>query len=743
MIFGFLTGLLGLLIILTPFGLNLEENLGLDLLFKLRGVRQAPPEVIVVSIDKLSSDKLNLPNDPVKWPRSLHAQLIENLTNEGASVIAFDLFFNEARSAEDDNLFANVMNKTGNVVLSEYLVKNVPFDESGNVIKNLHIVKRVPPIPSLAKSAAAVACFPLPKVPFNVRQYWTFKRVAGDIPTLPVVMLQSFSLEVYDELIRLLEKYIPNQIDNIPQDKELIINSKSIKNVVIALRHIFEREPSISKRMLEDLQDSKTPFTDPRKKQLLKSLIMMYQSPNSQYLNLYGPPRTIATIPYYQALQLRENTSVNQRQLNFNQKAVFVGLSENIQSGKKTDGYNTVYSQSSGVDISGVEIAATAFANLLEDMPVQQVSINAQLFTIFLFGLIMGIFCRPLPVIISALNAIGISLLYLIAVFYQFKTSGIWYPLMVPLLFQMPFAFCGGLLCKYIESNKERKNIKKAFQYYLPGDMVDQISKSVKDIKTSSQTVYGTCLSTDAEDYTSLSESLDPDQVKSVLNKYYECIFEPVKQRNGIVSNIIGDSMLAIWVTAYPDEDSKKQACHAALDIVQAVHRFNQSNTLQLPTRIGLHSGNILLGNIGAIDHYEYRPVGDIINTVTRIDGLNKYLNTQIVLTGDILNQLNGFLTRDLGKFLLAGKSKPIAVHELICRTEESNQLKKSLCLSFSDALNAFKGQSWAEAIERFEELIRIFGDDGPSLFYLKLCQQYREKHAEKSWDGVVCMGKK
>jgi len=105
-ILGLVVGFLGLLISPFQFAMNLEEDTGLGLLFKLRGPRKPPADVVVVSIDKQSSDKLDLNNNPDKWPRSLHARLTENLTKEGASVVAFDVHFIEPKNAEDDALFA-------------------------------------------------------------------------------------------------------------------------------------------------------------------------------------------------------------------------------------------------------------------------------------------------------------------------------------------------------------------------------------------------------------------------------------------------------------------------------------------------------------------------------------------------------------------------------------------------------------------------------------------------------------
>jgi adenylate cyclase len=107
------------------------------------------------------------------------------------------------------------------------------------------------------------------------------------------------------------------------------------------------------------------------------------------------------------------------------------------------------------------------------------------------------------------------------------------------------------------------------------------------------------------------------------------------------------------------------------------------------------------------------------------------------------LNQVNGFLTREVGKFVLTGKSNPLVLHELIDSMTESTHHHRNLCTSFSEALDAFKRRSWEEAIKKFKDLIKRFGQDGPSAFYIKLCEQYREKPPEKKWNEIVCIGTK
>ena len=202
--------------------------------------------------------------------------------------------------------------------------------------------------------------------------------------------------------------------------------------------------------------------------------------------------------------------------------------------------------------------------------------------------------------------------------------------------------------------------------------------------------------------------------------------------------------MLAVWATAYPDADFRRRACIAALEIHTKIKRFNQSyETLQLPTRIGLHAGQMILGSIGAGDHYEYRPIGDIVNTASRMEGLNKYLGTDILVSGEVLHQLDIFVIRELGQFILAGKSKPIKVYELLCHKEALDRQIKDLCKTFSEALCAYRKRSWMDAIERFHDSMKINEQDGPSRFYLNLCKKYKETPPDESWDGLVRLDEK
>lgn len=741
---GFLIGLVGLVVSPFHFALSIEENVGLGLLFHLRGVRQAPSDVVVVSIDKVSSEYLNLPDNPDKWPRSLHARLTETLAREGAEVIAFDVHFIEPRDTEDDHLFAEAIRKARNVVLTEALkAKEIPLSEQGGSYPEVHsIVQTVKPIALLSDSAVATAPFPLPRIPFKVSQYWTFQTGAGDSPTLPIVAFQLFTFQVYEEFIHLLETVSPDQAGKLPRDTHATIETKDVERLIRDLREIFESEPLIAERMLEELERSESLSSDVKRYRLLKSLIKMYGGANSRYINFYGPPGTITTLPYHQALELRERAD-GDKPIDLKGKAVFVGLSEVLLAERK-DSFYTVFSQANGVFISGVEIAATAFANLMEDTPAKPISLPSYILIILLWGVLVGAFCRTSPVVVAALGVVGLSILYLVVAVYQFKTNESWSPLVIPLFFQAPLAFFSAVLWNYFETNKERQNMRTAFGYYLPNEVVDQLARNIADIKRSGQLVYGTVLFTDAAKYTTLSETLGPQKLSDFMAKYFEVLFEPVKQHGGLVVDMKGDSILAIWKAPQPQAALRKQACLAALDMAKSLHRFNRSfETLELPTRIGLHYGELVLGNVGAVNHYEYRPTGDVVNTGSRVEGLNKYLGTQILATEEVINQLEGLLTRELGKFRLKGKAKLIVAHELLCGWDESDEKQRRACAIFAEAMGAFRRQSWNEAIEKYHQCIEDFEEDGPSLFYVKLCEQYKENPPPEPWDGVVHLDKK
>ncbi len=185
----------GVVLAATSPGWALEENFGLSWLFKIRGPIEAPSEVIVVGIDRESSRDLGLDSDTSKWPRSTHAHLIDNLVRHGASVIVLDLSFTVSRSFDEDETLAAAIARAKRVVLLEHIRR-----ETVPILMD----RLVSPIPKFSDAAMGLGPFPLEKVDGYVNQFWAFKDVGGEVPTLPVVALQIHALEVFADFVALL-----------------------------------------------------------------------------------------------------------------------------------------------------------------------------------------------------------------------------------------------------------------------------------------------------------------------------------------------------------------------------------------------------------------------------------------------------------------------------------------------------------------------------------------------------------
>ena len=741
-----ITGIAGLMFSFSPAGFGIEETLGLDLLFKLRGKRRVPPNVAIVGMDERSCADLDLPIQFSKWPRSLHSRLISYLTAQDASVIVFDINFAGAVSKAVDEEFAQMIQKAGNVVLYEHLQKkHSPLpDGNGTINGILNIEERIPPLEILAQSAAVLAPFPLPKVPVKVSQCWAFKIGAGDVPTLPVAAFQLFALDSYPELIRTINRYHPDLATRLPGTKREIIRDKATRELIATLRNEFLKNPVIPNRMLAYLQGARpSSGTIESEQNLVASLIHMYGLSDSFYLNFYGPPGTIPTFSYAQVLRQAAQRETGQNSISFKNKVVFVGHSDLFVPNKQ-DGFHTVFSQSSGIDISGVEMAATAFANFAENMPIRIVSPALRAAIIVACGVILAGVCHFLGSGFAILSILGMGIIYSAFILFRFTSFGHWYPLITPLFFQPVLAILVTTAWKYAHIRKDRRDIRRALGYYLPDTLADQLVKNISKNKETRQIVHGTCLFTDAGQYTTMSEAMDPQTLHSFMNQYYKILFEQVKKHKGIVINVVGDAMLAIWAKDYSDDRFKYAACAAALDISRASFEFTDyKENIRFPTRIGLHHGDIMMGDVGAGDHYEFRPTGDIVNTASRLEGLNKYLGTNILVSAQVMDQVTGFLTRDVGRFYLVGKSKAVNVHELVSRQENATDTQKRICKFFSAALQAYQNQSWEEAKNFFNQTIRVTGQDGPSSFYLEQIEKRRRLPADELHEVGIRMAQK
>lgn len=719
---GLIIGLLAALFSITPLGLSIEEDLGLTWLFHSRGELAPPPQVAVISIDKASTDDLNLPRLPRKWSRKIHGELLDQLRSMGVKVVAFDFKFIEARDDEGDRIFADAIGRFGNVVLFEQIqreVINLSSQDGGQSV--IFKEKRQPPLEILKQKAAATAPFPLPKIPVKVSQFWAFKTSVGEVPTMPVVSLHTALWKwtpALDRAIAQIKRDWPQQA--------LPINRENLYKKSEAYRRLLVNKLSLVDPIITNLAAEGISQADLKQ---IEVLLRVYAGPNSYYLNLYGPPRSIDTFQYAQILA--KDPAIQQK---LKGRWVFVGFAEQLQP-EQTDYFHTVFSRSDGVDISGVEITATALANLLNRNSIQPLSAGAQIFVIMIWSVILSLVIRSFNSVTVIIMCVVLAAAYFFLCSIFFNHFYQWWPLAIPLMLQLPLMLIVGYVHRHRDVTKERQRIQKAFGYYLPDQIVSKLAKGAS-VSGHSDLVYGICLATDAEKYTTLSESLEPSVLREFMNEYYEHLFAPVRRHKGIISDVVGDAILALWASAEMNNSLRMHACQAAKEMQIAISEFNSSNQfgLSLPTRVGVHCGEMMIGNVGALDHFEYRAVGDIVNSTNRIQSLNKLLGTKILVSQETVVQLDQLPVRNLGMFLLKGKKKPIHIFELLSDDEFDEKFQDL----FANALDEFEKQNWSIAQQGFIQCLEICPQDGPSQFYLDLTKRYLQSPTEVSWPGAV-----
>jgi adenylate cyclase len=380
-------------------------------------------------------------------------------------------------------------------------------------------------------------------------------------------------------------------------------------------------------------------------------------------------------------------------------------------------------------------VGATAVANLLEQRTLRPLSLPLQLALIVALGIAFGLLLGRAGVRAAAAAAALAGVAYAGVAYWQFTSSYVWLPLVVPLLLQLPASFGTAVWWSYRDLAAQRERVRTALGYYVPRSLVATLTDETLTPGADRQLLYGTCLVTDAESYTSVAERLAPADLAALVNDYSEAIFRAVKAHGGEISDTAGDSMVAVWASGKPDATARLRAARASVAILDAVAEFNRSHAdSPLPTRVGLETGEMVLGNIGGEQRYEYRAVGDIVNTASRIQGLNQALGTRVLLSATTLAGID-LRARDVGTFLLRGKRQPVDVCEPIVGGECS--LDAASLAEFAAALAAFRRGDWPAAHERFAALAARYPDDGPSRYYAALSGSMKQD-PPAGWTGAI-----
>jgi adenylate cyclase len=456
-----------------------------------------------------------------------------------------------------------------------------------------------------------------------------------------------------------------------------------------------------------------------------------------RWINYYGPATTIPNVSYYRVLSTNATDVVPIGY--FSNKVVFVGPHLLTKfAGERKDEYPTPYSRwaKEYPFTPGTEIQATAFLNLVRGDWLNTLSTNAELSIILICGVIFGFgFARFRPLPATAISVLLATLVCILA-YLSFVHLRIWFPWLL-LEVQVFIALAWSVVHNSIRLYVQNKLFEQSLQMYLSPKLVKKFAANKDLLKPGAKNETLTILFTDIASFTSISEGMEPDDLAHHMNLYFEtAVAQCIHHTDGTIVKYIGDAIFSFWNAPDLQSDHQLRACQAAVAFRNLPPQY--MNGQQLITRIGLHTGVASVGNFGSTARVDYTALGENINLAARMEGLNKYLGTIVLLTEETHAGIEEkFTTRFLGNFRLKGFEKSIGVYELVGTREKAAGVRL-LLEAFATALKLFQQRKFTEAEIAFRKVMEIEPKDGPAKFYLKQIAELRGQTLPENWNGEV-----
>lgn len=702
----FLSWVLPVVLAMLGFGLarlkvseGLERRL-LDARFELRGPRSvADSPLRIVTVDDQTFSDLQ-----VKWPfrGSLYAHLIENLNRAGSRLIVFDIEFSEPNPLypQDDSLFARAIENAGNVILSGKIV----YQYNENL--SAPYASLMPPIPVLQETGA----------PWGIINELTDP----------------------DDFIRRYLLYLPYE------------NGRRTSLGLKVLRAMYGWSDTVKVEAL----DGTCRFGDLE--------IPLYDR-HSFLINYFGPAGTFPPISLSSVLDdstfslgtdrdsdymeqffhYSESTGRSAISNPFAGKIVLIGAAaEELHDNKNTPFYDF---ERTPRRTSGVEVHAHALQTILDKVYIWR---TPPLF-ILLLDILLAIIIFQLVGAVKPLRGLGISSILVFALiaftFLSFAYWNLWSDMVSPLAAVIA-AYLGASIYYYLLERRERVRIQNMFAHYVPDKVLAELISKPELLKLGGERRRLTMLFADIEGFTSISETLNPEALVSFLNEYMTSMTEIIHVHQGIIDKYEGDLIMAEFGAPVYFADHARNACLAALKMQENVYlmrsRWAQEGKPEIRIRIGINTGQVIIGNLGSRDLFDYTVLGDAVNLCARLEEANKLYGTGILISRSTREEIPAtMVTRDLGDLRVRGRGELVRVFELLAE-EESKLVKeqRELLSLFQQGFTCFQSQDWRQAISYFEKALAIVPHDQPSRFLLERCRKFDTNPPGADWEGIIIM---
>jgi adenylate cyclase len=472
-----------------------------------------------------------------------------------------------------------------------------------------------------------------------------------------------------------------------------------------------------------------------------------------RWINYYGPPINLLSVNLDHALgSAKDGLFLN--------KIVIVGTRPDQAgiAGAQRDSFGTPF----GMTSSGAAIHAYSLLNLLHGDWLRRLSSPAETLLVVVWGIAAGLLLMKLTPWMAVGVAFAAALALIAGAIYLQVAQHLWFSWMVPVSAQTPIALVWAVGYRYLLESRRRRRLRQAFAAYVSASTADRIANSEFELSHESKEVEATIMFTDLEGFTTLAESVSPGDLSNLLISYFDRTTQTILDQHGMVVKFIGDAVMATWGAPLPPPSPAERTVRAAWTLKQSETEALAGRRLR--TRVGIHTGVVLAATLGA----DVPLVGDTINVAARLESLNKLLGTQILISDSTFNYLNSasfssssrdsssrpaknhqlsppstILVRDLGKFVVAGKTTAIGVHEVLAVSSNSDQ--KPLWLdTFNRARQMLIADDFVAAESLFSQVIQMRGGkDGPSEFFLNHLRELSKSTVDGPWGGIIKLQKK
>ena len=304
---------------------------------------------------------------------------------------------------------------------------------------------------------------------------------------------------------------------------------------------------------------------------------------------------------------------------------------------------------------------------------------------------------------------------------------------------------------RMVEELRSRERIKETFGKFVDPRIVTQLIGSGTD-QAERRTL--TIFFSDIAAFSGISEQLTAGAIVNLLNSYFGAVAEVIHAHHGVIDKYIGDGVMAFWTPPFsPGDDHASDACLAALAQQEALVALRarlpeitgmRRNPPSLAVRMGIATGEAVVGTIGSMAARSYTVIGDTVNLASRLEGINKVYRTSIILSEETYRLAQQVIeARELDTITVAGKTEPVRIYEAMCRAGELTPERSQLRELFAQGLAAYRRQAWDEAEAHFEGCLRVAAEDGPARLFLERIALLRADPPAAGWDGIWRLSEK